>query len=264
MRDDMGATLNAVKRRFRAIQARYLEWRAPTILHITHWKAGSQWLHKILVQCCPSRTIAPGGAFDHLLAGPVQPGKIYPTVYATREQLAQFEFPPDTRRFIVIRDLRDTLTSLYFSVKISHVATPNIERNRGVLSGCNQEEGMLFLMEKSLPRNAAIQASWLGGSDPVVRYEDLLKDDEAILERVLREHCRLPAVRAQLRGVVRACRFESLTGGRQRGEEQLGAHERKGVAGDWRNYFTPRVKQVFKAKFGDLLIATGYEKDSSW
>ena len=42
------------------------------------------------------------------------------------------------------------------------------------------------------------------------------------------------------------------------------AHARKGIAGDWRNYFSDRVKQSFKTRYGGLLVATGYEQDLSW
>ncbi|HVS27088.1 MAG TPA: hypothetical protein VHE58_07310 [Burkholderiales bacterium] len=42
------------------------------------------------------------------------------------------------------------------------------------------------------------------------------------------------------------------------------AHERKGVAGDWQNYFSKRVKEAFKNRYGGLLVATGYERDLDW
>jgi lipopolysaccharide transport system ATP-binding protein len=55
-----------------------------------------------------------------------------------------------------------------------------------------------------------------------------------------------------------------LTGGRPRGQEDVGAHERRGVAGDWRRHFTPKLTSACKALYGDLLIAAGYEKDEAW
>jgi len=63
---------------------------------------------------------------------------------------------------------------------------------------------------------------------------------------------------------VLANRFEAQTGGRPRGVEDVTAHQRKGVAGDWRNHFTDRIKRAFKARYGGLLVATGYEKDLDW
>ena len=47
-------------------------------------------------------------------------------------------------------------------------------------------------------------------------------------------------------------------------EEDVRCHERKGIAGDWRNHFTERVKLGFKHRFGDVLLATGYERDNDW
>ena len=39
---------------------------------------------------------------------------------------------------------------------------------------------------------------------------------------------------------------------------------RKGVAGDWRNYFSEDNASVFKSIAGDALIALGYERDKKW
>ncbi|CAB3760055.1 hypothetical protein LMG29542_03739 [Paraburkholderia humisilvae] len=37
------------------------------------------------------------------------------------------------------------------------------------------------------------------------------------------------------------------------------SHERKGIAGDWRNYFTPGVTKNFNAQYGNLLVSAGYD-----
>ena len=42
------------------------------------------------------------------------------------------------------------------------------------------------------------------------------------------------------------------------------SHFRKGVAGDWKNYFDDKVKSVFKDAYGHILVATGYESDMDW
>jgi hypothetical protein len=98
----------------------------------------------------------------------------------------------------------------------------------------------------------------------VLKYEDLLVRDEEILARVLLDECLLPASRDYLGKVVAANRFEARTGGRKPGAEDLGSHERKGVAGDWKNHFTDRVAKAFKERYGELLVATGYEADDRW
>jgi lipopolysaccharide transport system ATP-binding protein len=75
--------------------------------------------------------------------------------------------------------------------------------------------------------------------------------------------CGLPVSPELVREAILAHRFENLAG-RPRGQEDRSSHERKGIAGDWRNHFTPRITQAFKARFGGLLVATGYEPGLDW
>ena len=235
----------------------------PTVLHITHWKAGSQWIYKILRQCCPDLVETPEGDLGRR---PLVQGRLYPTVYMSRQEVDRLVSRDRSRRFIVIRDLRDTLVSAYFSFKLSHPIIPGFSiKMRKILQTVDAEDGLIYLMDDFLQKCAAIQLSWLEGENELlVRYEDLLTNDQALLESALIDHCGLPVTREKLRKAVLAARFEKLTGGRTRGHEDLTAHERKGVSGDWRNHFTEKVKRAFKARYGGLLVASGYEADLSW
>jgi hypothetical protein len=96
-----------------------------------------------------------------------------------------------------------------------------------------------------------------------VRYEDLLEHPNEEVERLLGflgvdtdetlvEHC------------VSSASFEKLSKGRERGEEDPSSFYRKGVAGDWENYFTEEDRCVFKEEAGELLIRLGYEKNDGW
>lgn len=67
-----------------------------------------------------------------------------------------------------------------------------------------------------------------------------------------------------LRSILKAKSFERLSGGREKGEEDVTSHYRKGVPGDWVNHFTPAVKEEFKDRFGEVLVKTGYEQDQQW
>lgn len=238
---------------------------SPTIFHVTHWKAGSQWIHRILFDCVPDLIIPPQIGEPQFLSWPIQPGKVYPTVYVTKQQFHSVQLPAGSRHFVVIRDLRDTLVSAYFSMKHSH---PQIDARlahwRTVLQTIPVEDGFIYLMDEWLAPNAHIQLSWQEAGEPLIRYEDLLTQDSTILERVLIDECQLPVTRERLQEVIAANRFENVTGQRKRGEEDLTSHNRKGIDGDWRNYFTYRVKQAFKFRFGGILIATGYETDLLW
>lgn len=238
---------------------------APTIFHITHWKAGSMWLADILRQCAPSRIVTPQWGAIQFMQWPVQAGMIYPALYLTKPQFDSVQLPADWRRFVVIRDLRDTLVSSYMSFKFSHPDTNHwLARTRPLLHSRSLDDGLMHLMDDWLPVCADRQLSWLEAGERLIRYEDLLENDVEILEGVLIGECRLPVSRERLREVVLASRFVHLTKGRQRGQEDTRVHRRKAIAGDWKNYFSDRVRQAFKARYGGLLAATGYEADLSW
>lgn len=235
-----------------------------TVFHLTHHKAGSQWINRILHALVPERVVDPEVFNGHFLRRPVEPGKVYPTLYLTREQFHSVPLPEHYARFVVIRDLRDTLVSLYFSRRNSHpIMHPGMKTQRGVLSDLTPEEGLLYLMQEELGRVAQVQWSWVAAGDELIRYEDMLEQDEEILARVLLGRCRLGIDPGRFHETIMANRFEAWSG-RKPGEEDPNAHERKGVAGDWRNHFTGRVTDDFKKRYGSLLIATGYEKDFGW
>jgi hypothetical protein len=237
----------------------------PTIFHVTHWKAGSQWIHKILRACVPDIIVDPQIYVAHFLSSPIQKGKVYPTVYVTRKQFYSVHLPPNWRHFVIIRDLRDTLISAYFSLKTSHsVVAPSILEMRQKLHTLSIEDGLLYLLDEWLSGCADIQKSWLEYNEKFIYYEDLLLNDIEILEKILIDDCNLPVSKKVLNEAITANRFEMITKGRKRGQENITAHERKGIAGDWHNYFTDKVKDRFKCLYGKLLVATGYEQDMDW
>jgi lipopolysaccharide transport system ATP-binding protein len=231
---------------------------------VTHWKAGSQWVAQILNDCAPDQTVRMRHEAAYLLPRLLESGRIYPAVYLTRERLDMVQLPANAHILVVVRDLRDTLVSLYFSELKSHAIMREVGMHRPILSTLSVEDGLIDVMDSALADSARIQISWLEAGHRLIRYEDLIENDLAMFGELLIEQCGLPLSEEQLRGVVLANRFERYTGGRARGEEDQGHHFRKGVAGDWKNHFTERVKAAFKARYGGLLVATGYEPDLSW
>jgi len=242
---------------------------SPAVLCVTHYKAGSHWIHVILGACVQDRIVEPQPDLGQFLEAPVRQGMVYPKLYVTREQFESAELPHRWHRFVVIRDLRDTLVSGYFSLRVSHrrdsgQMVDEARRFSEMLDTVDVDTGLRATMEQWLPTAAAdIQRSWLEAGDPLVRYEDLLERDIEVLEPLLIDQCELPVSRRLLGAAIESARFERRTG-RRRGQEDMTAHERKGVAGDWRNHFSDELKTEFKERWGDLLIATGYERDLDW
>jgi hypothetical protein len=103
----------------------------------------------------------------------------------------------------------------------------------------------------------------LGPNYTEVRYEDLLErpnEEVGRLARFLGADTSEKAVQQ----AVGSASFERLSKGRERGQEDTSSFYRKGVAGDWSNYFTERDKQIYKEEAGELLIRLGYERDLDW
>jgi hypothetical protein len=103
----------------------------------------------------------------------------------------------------------------------------------------------------------------LGANYTEVRYEDLLVRPNEEVERLL-GFLGVDTDRALVEHCVSQASFEKLSKGRERGDEDPSSFYRKGVAGDWKNYFTEEDRRVFKEEAGELLIRLGYEEDLDW
>ena len=94
-------------------------------------------------------------------------------------------------------------------------------------------------------------------------YEDMLGD----MRRELSRFFRFVGVNCSSDSIERCVAdssFEKMSGGRKQGDEQPTAHVRKGVSGDWKNYFTQQDAEQFAKLTGSLLNELGYEPDSKW
>lgn len=105
--------------------------------------------------------------------------------------------------------------------------------------------------------------SLFGASYTEVHYEDLLHQPHEEV-RKLAEFLGADTGEEAIEQAVSSASFEKSTKGRQRGQEDASSFFRKGIAGDWKNYFTERDKHIFKEEAGDLLIRLGYEEDYDW
>jgi hypothetical protein len=250
--------LNTVRGIYSAVRARFLDdW--PPVFHITQWKAGSQWIHKILASCCAPKKVWP--SFDG--TQPIARNNVYAAAYLSKEEYDSFA-TSDSKYFIVLRDPRDILVSGYFSMKFSHTLLPGIAEQRQELESISLEEGMLRTIETWVQPSVDIALSWAKSGARWIRYEDLLHRDVELLTQALLVDCGLPIKKSLLEESVLACRFDKIAGGRKPGQEDVNSHYRKGIAGDWKNQFTPHIKDIFKQRFGEALKICGYEKDSDW
>lgn len=233
------------------------------IFHITHWKAGSQWVRAVLAHAC-GHAIRPTPDMQvGRFAEPVEPG-VYSPLYITRPNFERSAAArTDHRKFVVIRDLRDALVSWYFSLKHSHPDNPAVTAHREALQDRSVEDGLLYLLtHRDFAAMAMVPGTWIQSTDLILRYEALIDDPHGGFGRIF-DHCGLDLPERRRAEAIERCQFERRAG-RARGVEDPASHFRKGIAGDWRNHFTPAVVQEFKARFGHLLVKLGYEQDGRW
>jgi lipopolysaccharide transport system ATP-binding protein len=196
---------------------------------------------------------------------PPKSGAVYPCLYLSKQELDCLSLPEGSRYFVVIRDLRDSLISGYFSLRYSHGAeSTHIERHRYALNKMSEEDGLLYLFASFADRIAGIQRSWLEAGVECLRLEDFMADPAGQVHSLFHGTLNVAVDHSRVRELTERHSFEKLSGGRRAGQEDTRSHYRKGVQGDWQLHFTPRVKDRFKRAYNDVLVRAGYERDDSW
>ncbi|MBW1923363.1 MAG: sulfotransferase domain-containing protein [Deltaproteobacteria bacterium] len=116
--------------------------------------------------------------------------------------------------------------------------------------------------------------SWLGNRKKrteilLVRYEDLLHDAFGQTKKVAEflglsqdDHCIQEAISKST--FARMSQMEREKGRAHHDSTKGFRFIRKGISGDWRNYFEERHKKVFKNQANDVLIRFGYAVDRDW
>lgn len=195
-------------------------------------------------------------------------------------------YDPRLRRvFYLYRDGRDVLTSLYFDrLRIArHSDRPGQTRIRRVyekLLGKGYDPKDIV---RHLPRfieyefrhpGRGASSSWSGHIDTwaagrhlghvaYLSYEELRADCAATLGRAIRQHTGEEIDEWQMKTTVEKLSMKRQTA-RVPGEEDPKEHIRKGISGDWHNYFSREAAELFDHLAGDTLVRLGYEEDRRW
>lgn len=168
---------------------------------------------------------------------------------------------------VMTRDLRDMCISAYFHVK-NEKSHPHHE----LYNHLSIEDGLLHRIEITGEEYVSWVVNWLDviEKNPQtilhIRYEDLVSDP-AIQFAKIHDFFHLPMNREMLALATRS-RIAGERDFAQVRSESLGLRmkstARKGVVGDWKNYFSEKHKERFKKLCGDALIRSGYENSLNW
>lgn len=178
----------------------------------------------------------------------------------------------------VLRDGRDVMISAYYHFLFENDRNPvhSIQHHRSKLNFTDYDD-----IEKNLP--AFIEYMFTGFAEGrfhfnwsefvntycnnenvhIVKYENLLKQAPFELEKVIQFLDLKTKERKVLEEIVEKYSFKNQSK-RKPGEENKKSFLRKGIAGDWKNYFTEKAAEVFNELAGDQLIIAGYESDKNW
>jgi Sulfotransferase domain len=244
--------------------------RYQNIYYCCTQRTGSQWFGRIL--CDPVFYKYTGLRVYHYgelglkqakIDGPLPEGTIGNHLYIGYPTYLSIPKPERYRTFFVLRDPRDIAVSWYFAARYSHGALDPIPRLRRDLKKLSLEDGLKYSID-SLEEFGLFwaQMSWMNVEQDrqrirIFRYEDFAKDNRQFLEDLLGyiDVALPPDVFAAL---YQRHAFNQITGGREAGMEDQHHHYRKGIAGDWRNYFGPSLRAYFRKVTGDLLDVLGY------
>lgn len=170
--------------------------------------------------------------------------------------------------FHVVRDPRDVIVSGYFSHKISHPVKNRfgklfLLKRRKLLNEISKEKGLMLEIRKGY--SLKNMNSWKYDDPNImeIKFENLILDPFSTFMQVFK-FLELGIDEEKLKNTIEYFSFKKLSGGRDRGQEDVSNHFRKGVAGDWKNHFNEEHKKVFKKNWGGLLIKLGYEKSDDW
>jgi hypothetical protein len=183
---------------------------------------------------------------------------------------------PGYRAIHIVRDGRDVAVSGFFHVYRAQVVERGAktgivkEKVEGVMAGTASRlftDEHLVMRAKSWGALATaiddqLQAA-LGERYLLMRYEDLLADTRPAIARAF-DFVGVRYTPELLEEIMERTSFKAMSGGRRAGQQDVGSGRRKGQAGDWINYFTPRDRALFAQHAQPALERFGYEPDASW
>ncbi|GAB4550036.1 MAG: sulfotransferase domain-containing protein [Phycisphaerales bacterium] len=258
----------------RAIAQRTHHYPHRNLLIIGQPKSGSTWLLRMVLevpgyQKWAPQTVKLGLPHDLMLDDFVPPPVGYtvtkPHTMATPENVSVVR--ATERPFVVlIRDPRDLAVSWAY-----YVGLPGRTRwGWPEAVDLSVEERISFYIERVLPKQSrwgldwkrAIEEQLPEGQGLMIRYEEMLADVGDVMRRVF-DHFGVGLDDDRVRAICEKHAFKQATG-RAPGEGDPKSFNRKGIAGDWKNHFSPEQVDAFKRMAGQRLIELGYESGTDW
>lgn len=172
--------------------------------------------------------------------------------------------PQDNIKFIsIFRDPRDVVISLIFFLA-------NISTDVGgwpELNEMDSKERIKHYLNKDIGVIEKLELWWSYPHVHKLHYEDLLANPKEEMRKIV-NYLGLKISDKRIEQAIDNNRFEKHSGGREAGKENKGSFFRKGIAGDWVNYFDEEtvemMKTVHDGRWNKLIVTLGYEASEDW
>lgn len=171
---------------------------------------------------------------------------------------------------IVWRDGRDIAVSFYHHLLIGHEFKTSHKSNRtaerlGISDPRDVRANMPKFLEAMMSAKVGpsftwpqFVNTWYNRKNVIeTRYEDLLANPKQELERLTVRLSENLVDQNRIAEIVQKYSFNAQSG-RKHGEESKGSFLRKGISGDWKNYFSSESIEVFDHYAGESLQKLGY------
>lgn len=227
-----------------------------------------------------------------------------PWIILSNANMESLDFLNFNLGFHVIRDPRDVIVSSYFSHLYSHKTDQwsELSDHRKHLQSLTFNEGLIYEIEECRKIQFKEMQEWNYNNSKILelKFESLTQNPREQWFRIL-NHLKidLSATTLQSKGLtlynkginflskktgisfikkfcidnqiskldfemlLRSHQFETIAR-KKKGEENVNNHYRKGISGDWKNYFSEDHKVIFKENWGELLLYLGYESNNDW
>lgn len=234
-------------------------------------KTGTTWMLKMIASIPGYRAVGNFGS-DKSRYYEIIPGDVVHGHHKYSDDLWNILRTKNIKVILMVRDPRDQTVSRMFHVKRS--AIHRWHERFGELS---DDEALMACItgRPDLPGVMAminLTYSWLSAGDKVfsVNYESLISNPAIEFRKVL-DYLGINLNDYLVQAIITRNQFERLSVGkrfwepaRKPGQNDPNSHFRKGIVGDWNNYFKETHIAKFKQLAGSQLIDLGYEKDLNW
>lgn len=255
------------------------------IIHTAHHKVGTSWFGCVLSLVAERFGLPYLAISAQTDLARLKPGE--PALLFQNHPIVSPSRLGDYRGSHMVRDPRDIVLSAYHyhlwtNEQWANTPVRDLPRLRGrwsllpveeigdktykeYLNGLPREEGIIAEINRCSTTVIRDMVEWDYDDERIfeLKYESIMADEQGVFRHLFGHYgFSEPAIEGALEA-AQECSFEARSK-RKVGEVTGSSHLRSGKTQQWREEYTDRLKEHFKALHGEDLVRLGYESDLNW